>query len=80
MLRHSDIREAALLMIKRRGKDAAEHATHRALELQVEGKSELAEIWRRIANEIARIRANEPAIYDESLALFKFRAVDTKGF
>lgn len=79
MLRQSDFREAALMMIKRRGKDAAEHATHRALELQTEGKSELAETWHRIANEIVRIRTDEREVYEASLALFKSKTVYMKG-
>jgi hypothetical protein len=79
MLHHSDVREAALLMIRRRGTNAAVHATQRALLLQVEGESEAAGIWRLVANEITRIRVEEREAYAASLALFNPKAVDQRA-
>ena len=57
-------------MIRRRGANAAVRATQRAIALQNAGEREVASIWRRIANEIARIRTEERATYGASLALF----------
>jgi hypothetical protein len=70
VLRLSEIREAALLIIKRRGTNAAIHATQRALLLEVDGEHEAAANWRRVANEITRIRAEERELYAASLALY----------
>jgi len=70
MLRGSEIREAALLMIRRRGKNAAVFATQRALGLLVQDEPGAASIWRHVANEIARIRAEEHDEYAAALALF----------
>jgi len=70
MLRQSEIREAALLMIRRRGKCAADQATERARLLQTEGDADAARIWRRVANEIGRIEREEREVYAGSLVLF----------
>lgn len=70
VLRQSDFREAALLMIRRRGKNAAHQATERALLLETEGESDAADIWRHVANEIVRIRREERDVHAASLALF----------
>ena len=78
MPRGSEIREAALLMIRRRGKNAAIHATQRALGLQAQGDLAAASIWHCVANEIARIRTDERELYAASLALFDPTALDLK--
>ena len=78
MLRQAEFREAALLMIRRRGKNAAVYATQRALSLQTEGESDAAGIWRRVANEIVRIRSEEREVFAASLALFDPKAVDQR--
>ena len=70
MPRESEIREVALLMIKQRGANAAVRSTQRAIALENAGEPEAASIWRRIANEIARIRTEERETYGASLALF----------
>jgi len=79
MPRQSEIREAALLMIKRRGKNAAIQATERALQLQTDGASDAAGIWRRVANEIGRIRREEREVYAASLALFNPERMDLEA-
>lgn len=66
----SEIRDAALLMIRRRGKSAADQATERALLLEAEGETAAAGIWHRIANEVMRIQSEEREVYAASLALF----------
>lgn len=79
MLRQSEIREVALLMIKRRGKNAAIQATERALLLQTEGEPDAADIWRRVANEIVRIRREERDVYAASLALFNPERIELEA-
>jgi hypothetical protein len=66
----SEIREAALLMIRRRGTNAAVRATQRALVLDAAGEHDAASNWRRVANEITRIRAEERETYAASLAFY----------
>jgi hypothetical protein len=65
-------------MIRRRGKNAAVHATQRALALQATDDRDAADIWRRVANEITRIRADEREIYAASLALYDTKAKSSK--
>jgi len=79
VLRQSDFRQAALLMIRRRGSNAAVHATERALSLQTEGESDAAGIWRRVANEIVRIRSEDRELYAASLALFDPKGLDKRA-
>ena len=74
MLQQSEVREAALLMIRRRGTNAAVRATYRALGLQQEGDLEAAAIWQRVSNEITRIRAEERETYAATLALYDSKA------
>jgi len=74
MLRQSEIREVALLVIRRRGTNAAIHATQHAFALHNTGEPDAAAIWRRIANEITRIRFEERETYAVSLALFDPKA------
>jgi hypothetical protein len=57
-------------MIRRRGTNAAVHATQRALALQATDDHAAADIWRCVANEITRIRADERETYAASLALY----------
>jgi hypothetical protein len=76
MPRPSELREAALLMVRPRGTYAAVHATQRALILQSEGNVEVAAIWQRISNEITRLRAEERETYATSLALYDPKARD----
>lgn len=79
MPRGSEIREAALLMIRRRGENAAVYATQRALALQAEGALDAANIWLCVANEIARIRTDERELYAASLAMFDSTALDLRA-
>ncbi|HEV2162671.1 MAG TPA: hypothetical protein VGR52_10640 [Stellaceae bacterium] len=66
-------------MIRRRGKNAAIHATQRALGLQAQGELAAASIWHRVANEIARIRTDERDVYAASLALFNPERIELES-
>jgi hypothetical protein len=56
-----DIRAAALLFVKRFGKDAMLEASMRADQLLDEGDMAGAETWHRILNAIERLQATKPA-------------------
>ncbi|MDE1902360.1 MAG: hypothetical protein KGI46_00725 [Alphaproteobacteria bacterium] len=57
MLRHSELREAAQLMIRRHGTGASIKAGFRAASLMESGDAGAAAIWVDIISEINRIRA-----------------------
>ena len=63
MLRHSELREAALLMIRRHGTGAAIKAGFRAASLMDSGDAGAAAIWVDIISEINRIRAELRELY-----------------
>ena len=61
MLLDSEIRQAALLMLRRHGASAAVRAGFRAGTLMESGEVGAAEIWVRIIHAINQIRAEERA-------------------
>jgi len=63
MLRHSELREAALLMIRRHGTGATIKAGFRAASLMDSGDAGAAAIWVDIISEINRIRAELRSVY-----------------
>jgi hypothetical protein len=76
MVHQSEIREAAFLLIRRRGTYAAVHATQRALMLEVDREYDAATIWRAVATEITRLRSEEREAYAASL---DFHARNERG-
>ncbi|HYL47978.1 MAG TPA: hypothetical protein VET84_01305 [Stellaceae bacterium] len=65
MLRHSELREAALLMIRRHGAGATIKAGFRAASLMDSGDAGAAAIWVDIISEINRIRAELRSVYTD---------------
>lgn len=65
MLRHSELCEAALLMIRRHGTGATIKAGFRAASLMDSGDAGAAAIWIDIISEINRIRAELRHVYTD---------------
>jgi hypothetical protein len=64
MIRDSELREAALLMIRRHGAGAAVKAGFRAASLQENGDLGAAAIWIDIINQINKIHAETRAAWN----------------
>ncbi|MDE2228451.1 MAG: hypothetical protein KGL11_05350 [Alphaproteobacteria bacterium] len=79
MLRDFELRQAALLMIRRHGTAAAVKAGFRAASLMDNGDTGAAAIWVEIINEINRIRAGERTAYSTLSIDPPAAAPDTDG-